>query len=86
MKAITARLQRRWLEAEDIVCLELVRHDGGPLPGFSAGAHIDLHVRPGLTRQYSLYNGAGERHSSLVCKPSRRSSRRRLPARDWSWR
>ncbi len=27
---------------------------GEPLPGFEPGAHIDLHVAPGVVRQYSL--------------------------------
>lgn len=34
--------------------------DGRPLPPASAGAHIDIHPKPGLVRQYSLCNGPGE--------------------------
>ncbi len=40
--------------AEDICVLELQRADGAPLPAFSAGAHIDLHLGDGMVRQYSL--------------------------------
>lgn len=41
-------------EAQDIASYELARTDGGALPAFAAGAHIDVEVRPGLLRQYSL--------------------------------
>lgn len=34
--------------------LELVHVDGLPLPAFTAGAHIDLHLDNGLVRSYSL--------------------------------
>ena len=33
---------------------------GGPLPGFQAGAHIDVHLPNGLVRQYSITNGTGD--------------------------
>ena len=49
-------------EAEGIASFELGRADGGPLPAFSAGSHVDVHVPGGPVRQYSLCNDAGERH------------------------
>jgi vanillate O-demethylase ferredoxin subunit len=36
--------------------------DGKPLPGFSAGSHIDVPLPGGITRQYSLCNEPGESH------------------------
>src|SRR6478735_10607622 len=33
---------------------ELTRPDGGQLPAAEPGAHIDLHLPNGMTRQYSL--------------------------------
>lgn len=42
-------------ETSDIRSLELVSADGASLPAYSPGAHIDVHVAPGLVRQYSLY-------------------------------
>lgn len=51
---IQLRVAAKWPAAEDICALELQRADGGPLPAFSAGAHIDLHLGDGLVRQYSL--------------------------------
>ncbi len=44
---------RRML-AHGIVELVLEPASGGDLPPFTAGAHIDLEVAPGLVRQYSL--------------------------------
>ena len=49
-------------EAQDICSYELVRTDGGQLPAFSAGSHIDVHLPGGLIRQYSLCNDPAEQH------------------------
>lgn len=40
--------------APGIVGLRLASADGSPLPAYAPGAHIDLHLAPGLVRQYSL--------------------------------
>ena len=40
--------------ADDINLYDLEKADGGALPPAEAGAHIDLHLPNGLTRQYSL--------------------------------
>ena len=53
-------------EALDICSYELACAQGGPLPGFSAGAHIDVHLPGGLIRQYSLCNHPQERHRYLI--------------------
>lgn len=50
------RLERKVEEAEGIARFEFVCADGGHLPGFSAGAHVDVMLAGGLTRQYSLCN------------------------------
>jgi ferredoxin-NADP reductase len=41
-------------EADGLVSLELQRPDGGRLPDWTPGAHIDLILPNGATRQYSL--------------------------------
>lgn len=46
--------------ARDVLAVELRQPGGAPLPGASAGAHIDLSLPNGLTRQYSLVNALGE--------------------------
>jgi vanillate O-demethylase ferredoxin subunit len=53
-------------EAQDICSYELASVDGKPLPAFSAGAHIDVHLPDGLIRQYSLCNHPEERHRYLI--------------------
>jgi len=62
MEHLAVKVLKKKIEAEDIASFELARADGGPLPGFSAGSHIDVHVPGGLTRQYSLCNDASEQH------------------------
>lgn len=47
----------RKVVAEGIVELEFAAADGKPLPFWSAGAHIDLHLANGMSRQYSLMEG-----------------------------
>lgn len=56
------RIARKTVEAVDICSFELVDPDGLALPAFTAGAHIDVQVAPGLVRQYSLCNDPGETH------------------------
>jgi len=38
----------------DVVLLSLARPDGGMLPPWTPGAHVDVHLGNGLVRQYSL--------------------------------
>ncbi|MFD1555055.1 PDR/VanB family oxidoreductase [Paraburkholderia silviterrae] len=61
METMELLVIRREEQAPGIISLELARPDGRPLPHFDAGAHIDLHLGPGLVRQYSLCNAPGER-------------------------
>jgi vanillate monooxygenase ferredoxin subunit len=62
MEALAVKVLRKTLEAQDIASFELARPDGGPLPAFSAGSHIDVQLPGGLTRQYSLCNDSVEQH------------------------
>ncbi|HEY2979085.1 MAG TPA: PDR/VanB family oxidoreductase [Burkholderiaceae bacterium] len=59
---LRVRVARKWAEAQDICAFELVNADGGALPAFSAGSHIDVHLPNGQTRQYSLCNDPTETH------------------------
>lgn len=54
--SLFVRVVRKRSEAEDIVSFELADPHGRPLPASSAGAHIDVRVREGVIRQYSLCN------------------------------
>ncbi len=40
--------------SDDVVLITLSRADGEEMPRFEPGAHVDLLLRPGLERQYSL--------------------------------
>ena len=57
---LLVRVARKHTEALDICSLDLVAEPGHTLPGFSAGAHIDVALPNGLVRQYSLCNPPGE--------------------------
>jgi ferredoxin-NADP reductase len=48
-------------EADGINSYDLRPVDGGELPAFAAGAHIDLHLPNRLVRSYSLCNSQSER-------------------------
>ncbi|MFC3608835.1 PDR/VanB family oxidoreductase [Stutzerimonas tarimensis] len=63
---LQVRIARKAQEALDIVTLELAPVEGEHLPAFSAGSHIDVEIRPGLVRQYSLCNDPTEKHRYLI--------------------
>lgn len=66
LATISVRVARKLREAVDICTFELVAEDGAPLPAFSAGSHVDVHLPGGLTRQYSLCNDSTESHRYLI--------------------
>lgn len=57
---MTVEVTKRTVEAEDVVVLELADSSGADLLPFSAGSHIDVEVKTGLVRQYSLCNNPTE--------------------------
>lgn len=59
------RLKQIRLEAEWTCSFEFVAV-AAPLPPFSAGAHIDLHLPESRIRSYSLVNSPDERHRYVV--------------------
>ncbi|MFM0662919.1 PDR/VanB family oxidoreductase [Paraburkholderia sediminicola] len=62
---LEVKIARRLDEAEGIVSLELVSVSGTGLPAFEAGSHVDIHIAPGIIRQYSLCNDPRETHRYL---------------------
>ncbi|RIV80990.1 oxidoreductase [Aurantiacibacter xanthus] len=58
MKARITTIER---EADGINSYFLASLDGQEMPPFEPGAHVDVELRPGLTRSYSLVNDPKER-------------------------
>lgn len=60
---LQVRVRATTYEARSILGFELVPLDPAtPLPAFTAGAHIDVHLPGGLLRSYSLLNDPKETH------------------------
>lgn len=74
-KQLLVRVAQKRQGAADVCVLDLVSEDGTPLPPYTAGSHIDLHLPGGLIRQYSLcsYQAAPERYQiAILREPSSR--------------
>lgn len=61
--AVVAAVER---QADGISSWEFRRADGGPLPPFTAGAHIDVQLANGMLRSYSLCNAQEDRDRYVV--------------------
>ena len=48
-----------WRQGAKNLAVRLVSAEGQPLPAWTPGAHIDLHLPCGLIRQYSLTGRTG---------------------------
>lgn len=70
MQDVRASLDVRVAEirplSSDIKLFELRSAGAEALPPFDAGAHVDVHMQPGTTRQYSLCNAPAERDRYLI--------------------
>jgi len=62
-------------EARDVMVLELRAGDGGALPPFTPGAHLELYLSNGLIRHYSLCNDPAERDRYCIGVGLARDSR-----------
>ncbi|WP_255542898.1 hypothetical protein [Azospirillum sp. INR13] len=58
---LTLTVARRRVEGNGVLLLDLIDRTGNALPPFEAGAHVDLHLAPGLVRQYSLCGDPADR-------------------------
>lgn len=57
---VVLTVQAAEIVADDVVALVLASPDGGSLPEWTPGAHIDLVLGEGLVRQYSLCGSPGD--------------------------
>lgn len=62
---INATVIQREDHTSDIAVFELAALDGGSLPVFEAGAHIDVILGSDLIRQYSISNAPGSKNYRL---------------------
>ena len=65
-KTIEVLLRSITYEAEDVISLDLRPVATQMLPAFTAGSHIELQLRNGLRRSYSLANPQHERHRYCI--------------------
>ncbi len=72
---LSVRVAQITREAEDINAYEFVDPDGGQLPPFTAGAHLDVWTPNGDLRQFSLSNNPSERHRYVVAVLRERQGR-----------
>lgn len=72
---LNLRIKSAVWEAPNVISYELRPTDGGELPEFTAGAHIDIRLPNGLVRSYSLINSQSERHRYVIAVQKDRESR-----------
>jgi tetrachlorobenzoquinone reductase len=72
---ISTRVKAIVWESDEVKQFELRSLDGAPLPDFTAGAYVDLHLSNGLVRSYSLTNAQSERHRYVIGVGRDRNSR-----------
>lgn len=68
-------VSRKTAEAEGVCSFELMATNGEELPAFTAGSHVDVHVAPGVVRQYSLCNSPQERGRYVIAVLNEPASR-----------
>ena len=61
-----ALLRRMTWEAPGVLSLDFEAEDGGELPAFEPGAHVDLHLPDGTIRQYSLCGDPADRRTYRI--------------------
>ncbi|MCP4618329.1 MAG: oxidoreductase [Bradyrhizobium sp.] len=69
------RVRRIARPSDAVMALELVTVSGDPLPAWDAGAHIDLILPDGMTRQYSLCGDPCDTMTwriAVLCQPDSR--------------
>ena len=66
MQTLEVRVKSVTYEADGIHSYDLRLPDGGQLPRFKAGAHIDVKLSNGAVRSYSLINPEHERNRYVI--------------------
>lgn len=63
---VSLQVVAKTAEADGVVSLTLARPDGRRLPDWTPGAHVDLVLPTGITRQYSLCGDRWDAHTFRV--------------------
>ena len=63
---VTLRVTAKTVEADGVVVLRLANPDGARLPDWTPGAHVDLILPNGMTRQYSLCGDRWDAHTYRI--------------------
>lgn len=63
---VRLRVTGTWLAADQVRCFLLADPDGADLPAWAPGAHVDLRLPAGMTRQYSLCGDPADRRAWRV--------------------
>ena len=75
-RTLTVRVARIARQTPEILSFELAHPAGRPLPGYQAGAHIDVHMPGGFSRQYSLARADGSDASTYLIGVKRETASR----------
>lgn len=67
MRRLKVKVQQRSEQGTANVGIRLVAVDGGRLPDFEAGAHVDIFLPGGLVRQYSIASSPAQRDHYQLC-------------------
>jgi vanillate O-demethylase ferredoxin subunit len=65
-RTLTVRVERISRQTPEILAFELAHPWGRVLPGYEAGAHIDVHMPGGFSRQYSLARAPSNAASYVI--------------------
>ena len=65
-RTLTVRVDRISRETPEILAFELAHPWGRALPGYEPGAHIDVHMPGGFSRQYSLARWSSDAPSNAA--------------------
>ncbi|MET3379069.1 PDR/VanB family oxidoreductase [Variovorax paradoxus] len=65
-RTLTVRVERISRQTPEILAFELAHPWGRPLPSYEAGAHIDVHMPGGFSRQYSLACAPSDANSYVI--------------------
>lgn len=80
-QTLQVEVAEKRVEAEGVVSLTLRSVDGEPLPSWTPGAHVDVHLGDDIVRQYSLCGDVSDTETwrlGILREPNSRGGSRRV--------